>query len=529
MNIGIFAYGQAGCKIADRIKRFESRTLTNISAFIMAADTSSAQLIDLERIDKDWKIVYGQQQFGKTGTSGKLKPAVEAAQHTTANIMAAVNSVTRTDLDAFLVIGSLGGGTGGSGAPVCAHALSEQFPNIPVYGVGILPSRYDPDIYRFNAARSIQPFARETDNLLLFDNDHLNVAPAEYHPHIDDSASHTDVFGRVNQDIARCLHMLFSADEVTGSSGLTGATITKRELIKVLNAGGLSTMCYVTETLPREARPGITGRFWELLTYFQLRHQYKKDKQEYQRRKQAVKEQREAEARSQGAAAFDTEPEPDSEGDDTESVEADVDALVPFEDTMFSNPDNGVMGIGPDRHVDDETSTEIVLRDATTIETTGLPRVPRPGDDAYEDKLERYISLDDYLEQEWPHPTKLAPLTLDANSAMMDVPPASAMRNLFFLIGPRDHLHQSHTLATAEWAQEHTRAEYSVAKAYPKKAKKVGVMSVCSGIGLPERISELQDDAKEIAREAQNVRESDVDPKNFDVFKSAETEVPPLF
>ncbi len=492
MNIGIFAYGRTGCKIAERFKKLEIQSMTHISEFIAAFDTSSSQLNELSKIDDDWQVLYGQQQFEAAGTGGKLKPAIEAANQTKQNIATAVNSVSRREMDAFVVIGSLGGGTGASGAPVCASVLSENFPHTPIYGVGILPSRHDPDIYKLNAARSVQSFSRETDNVILFDNEQLNVALPEYHPEIDDGTDPDDVFHEVNDDIARCLHTVFSSDEKTGTGKLSGATMTTDEIVHVLSAGGLSSMCYVTETLPRAARPGIRGRFWELIEYFRMTHNERSRKQH---------------ADSAHNTGEETQPQTDT----------------------YETAQNVTLGTGDDATVQTETGDgELVLND-DTVETTDLPRVPRPGDEAYENDDLSNTREGSELYCDWPHPIKLAPLTLDSNSAMMDFTPGKCMRNLFLLIGPSAHLHSNHAIATADWADEHTAAEYSVAKAYPSKTKKIGVLALCSGIGIPDRVEELQIEAARIAQEAQEIQEKKGKPKQLNVFEGQNTSVPPAF
>lgn len=511
MNIAIFAFGRAGCQIADQFKRFEKRTRVNVSEFIVAADTSSPQLNGLSYIDEDWRIVYGQQKFEERGARGDLKPAVEMSKHLGSNIRNAVQTISRRDLDAFLVLGSLGGATGGGGASVCADVLSETYPNIPVYGVGILPAKNEPEIYRMNAARTVQSFSRETDNLLLFDNDHLGVAVPKVMPGMSEDTSKKEVFGDVNQDIARSLHTLFSADEKQASGRLTGTTITTDKVIEVLNAGGLSTMCYAAETLPRPARPGVTGRMWELIEYFRISYAQKKYKQQQEQHSDANDGDTDREDGTAGS-------EPESNSDVGETV-----------DSPFTTGENVSMGTGPDSTVATE-SDGTLFTDDSEVETDGLPAGPAIPD-LEEDPATTDIQDDDgppSFERDWPHPAKLVPLTLDSASAMMDVNPAHTSRNLFLLIGAEQHLSQQAAIRTAEWAEEHTAAGVSFAKNYPEKSKKVAVLTLCSGIGVPDRIRELQQEGSRIAEDALESQRGTPDPKKFDVFKNEET-IPPAF
>jgi len=72
------------------------------------------------------------------------------------------------EIDAFLVVAGLGGGTGSGGAPVIARHL-KRIHTEPVYGLGILPGSDEGGIYTLNAARSLKTFVDEVDNLMLFD------------------------------------------------------------------------------------------------------------------------------------------------------------------------------------------------------------------------------------------------------------------------------------------------------------------------------------------------------------------------
>lgn len=490
MNIGIFAFGRAGCKIADEFKRFEYHSMIHISEFIFAADTAQRQLNELSHIDEDWQLLFGQRQFERRGSRGDLEGALEQSKRITGNIKQVVNNVSTRDIDAFLIIGSLGGGTGAAAAPLCAQILSQNYSKTPVYGVGILPANREANVYTLNAARSIQSFSSETDNLLLFDNDHLNIAMPASNPNVPDDADPDDVFDTVNQDIARCLHILFTADERSEKSRLEGSTADTDQLVRVLSAGGLSTMSYVTETLPRPARPGVTGRVWELIESFRIIHQRRKHRK--------------------NVAA--------QNADDTETG-MNLDAL-------FNEVRNGRVGIGPDANVESETTDAIVLHD-DEIPTDSLSDSPFTGPEEEEATTgDAGGSTQPSFDRDWPHPTKLVPLTLDSNSAMMDVDPTRAARNMFLLIAPSQHLTQQAAITTTEWAEENTNSGYSVAKNYPMKHKKVGVLTLNSGIGIPERVRELQSNASQIAQDKQKHEKKQTEPKRFNVFEHEDT-VPP--
>lgn len=255
MNIAIYAYGRAGGRIAHQFKRMERWTMDHITEQIVVVDTAQRPLNQLDKIDEDNRLLIGHNRLEGRGTGHDIEEGVTVAKQTNNYVVNTASDLSRYDIDAFLVIGSLGGGTGSGGAPVIARSLSNIFDKTPVYGVGVVPSVHDPPVCKYNASRAIQTFARETHNLLLFDNDQMDV----FEPKDKEPDEWDEVFEDANETIARCLHLLFTADERKTPSHLSGATPTKDDIINALNTGGISTVGYKAEILPRSARPGVTG------------------------------------------------------------------------------------------------------------------------------------------------------------------------------------------------------------------------------------------------------------------------------
>jgi len=409
MNIGVFAYGRAGCRIAEKIKKWEKRSRVSITQFTAGIDTSQNQLATLDRIDENWQILYGTQRFEGKGTRADLEPAVTAANQCTENIInrVAVNTTVTGDVDAFLVIGSLGGGTGGGGAPICATALGQHDPDTPVYGVGVLPSRHEPDLFTLNAARSIQAFTRETDTLFLIDNDHLNIGLPKFHPEYSDDDTPSDAFDDVNDEIARILHTIFAADERDASANAPGTIVDTDTIIDVLGSGGLSTFCYAGSSLPRTAYPGVRGVFWRGIT-----------------------------------------------------------ALTPG---------------GDDRN-------------------DGVPS-----------------------------PESLLPRVMKQDAALFPVDPTTTSRSLHLLISPEKHITAEDVVEAADYVAENTSTDYRVVKASPERGKRIGVVSVCSGIGVPQRITNIQSEANTIATRILEKQKQNPNPKDVDIFTDDQTGVPSSF
>lgn len=259
MNLGIIAYGGAGGRIADAFKSHETTGAnTSLSEFVLLMDTYSGDLISADSVEDDWKVVYGKPKFDGRGAAGDLEAAMGPTENTKRQIKSAMRSseVKRSKIDAYLVIGGLGGATGGSGAPLAAAHLSERVGATPVYGVGVLPAPVENSRYRINAARSIQSLSAETDSLFLFDNTVLDVAAPGSHPDVSDDTSKEEMYSSVNEKIATLLHTVFAADTRDTTGRYSTESATQGRVKGVLGTGGLTSFSFVEKQLPRIGRSG---------------------------------------------------------------------------------------------------------------------------------------------------------------------------------------------------------------------------------------------------------------------------------
>jgi hypothetical protein len=124
----------------------------------------------LEHIAEDQRVLIGQSRVKGHGVGADNELGAEIAEEDIDEVQGAIDSIPVHEVDAFLVVAGLGGGTGSGGAPVLAKHLKRIYTE-PVYGLGILPGSDEGGIYTLNAARSFQTFVREVDNLMVFDND----------------------------------------------------------------------------------------------------------------------------------------------------------------------------------------------------------------------------------------------------------------------------------------------------------------------------------------------------------------------
>lgn len=245
MKLGMIGVGQAGGKIVDKFLWYDQRTNSNIVQTALAVNTARADLQGLERIPQDNRILVGQSRVKGHGVGADNELGAEIVNENQVEIDRAIDQVS-SGVDAFLIVAALGGGTGSGGAPVIARRIKEIYTQ-PVYGLGILPGSDEGGIYTLNAARSLQTFIQESDNLLVFDNDAWR----------NTGDSLETGYDRINEEIARRFGVLFAAGEVTDADAVVKAWLTPLKSSIRWLAVGLRLLDMPPRTLmPRVRRAG---------------------------------------------------------------------------------------------------------------------------------------------------------------------------------------------------------------------------------------------------------------------------------
>jgi cell division GTPase FtsZ len=183
------------------------------------------------------------------GVGADNELGAEIAEEDIDEVQGAIDNIPVHEVDAFLIVAGMGGGTGSGGAPVLAKHLKRIYTE-PVYGLGILPGSDEGGIYTLNAARSFQTFVREVDNLMVFDNDAWRQS----------GESIEGGYAEINEEIVRRFGILFGAGEVSGDDEVAESVVDSSEIINTLAGGGVSTVGYATETVDA-ADGGLLGRF----------------------------------------------------------------------------------------------------------------------------------------------------------------------------------------------------------------------------------------------------------------------------
>ncbi len=247
MKLAMIGVGQAGGKLLDRFLAYDERTSGATARAALAVNTARTDLEGLEYVPQDRRVLIGQSRVKGHGVGGDNELGATIAQEDMTEIQRELDELPFHEIDAFLVIAALGGGTGSGAAPVLARQLNHLYGE-PVYGLGVLPGTDEGSIYTLNAARSFRAFVREADSLLLFDNDAWQKTGESLQGGYDE----------VNGEIVRRFGVLFGAGELDGDA-VAESVVDSSEIINTLRAGGVASVGYATT--PIRKKRGLLDRF----------------------------------------------------------------------------------------------------------------------------------------------------------------------------------------------------------------------------------------------------------------------------
>ena len=249
MKLAMIGFGQAGGKILDKFLEYDRRTGSEIVRAAVAVNSAKADLMGLENIPEENRVLIGQARVKGHGVGADNELGAEIAEEDIDEVQGAIDSIPVHEVDAFLVIAGLGGGTGSGGAPVLSKHLKRIYTE-PVYGLGVLPSQDEGGIYTLNAARSFQTFVREVDNLMVFDNDAWRQT----------GESMEGGYDEINDEIVKRFGIMFGAGEIEPGSEVGESVVDSSEIINTLSGGGVSTVGYAAEEVETEEK-GLLSRF----------------------------------------------------------------------------------------------------------------------------------------------------------------------------------------------------------------------------------------------------------------------------
>ncbi len=249
MRVFFIGFGQAGGKIVDMFIEQDKKLGTNSFRGI-AVNTARTDLMGLKHIELKDRILIGQTLVKGHGVGTDNVTGARVTADEIDSVINAVDSRGTHDIDAFVIVAGLGGGTGSGGSPVLARHLKRIYRE-PVYALGIIPAPEEGRLYSYNAARSLTTLVNEADNTFIFDNSAWK----------NEGESVKSAFQRLNNEVVRRFAILFRAGEV-GRMGVGEMVVDSSEIINTLRGGGITSVGYaVSEVISARTKQqrGIFG------------------------------------------------------------------------------------------------------------------------------------------------------------------------------------------------------------------------------------------------------------------------------
>ncbi len=240
MKVALIGLGQAGGKIAQALQETDERAGYGSVRGAIAINTARS---DLEPLDLE-SVLIGQERVSGHGVGADNELGASIMQNDAPEVMSALDGIVDPATEAIFIIAGLGGGTGSGGAPVLARELRRVY-DIPVYGLGILPGRNEGAIYQANAGRSLKTLVRETDALLLVDNDAWHAS----------GESLAESFEAINDTIAQRIGLLLGAGE--NVEGVGESVVDSSEVINTLRTGGMGAIGFASAEAAPESGENI--------------------------------------------------------------------------------------------------------------------------------------------------------------------------------------------------------------------------------------------------------------------------------
>lgn len=222
----------------------------------IAVNTARTDLMGLKHIELKDRILIGQTVVKGHGVGTDNVTGARIAADEIDSIVNAIDTRGTHDIDAFVIVAGLGGGTGSGGAPVLARHLKRIYRE-PVYALGLIPAPEEGRLYTYNAARSLSTLVNEADNVFVFDNAAWK----------NEGESVKTAYSRLNDEIVRRFGVLFRAGEV-GKAGVGEMVVDSSEVINTLRGGGISSVGYAITEVVSERTKKKKGLFGGLRDTF---------------------------------------------------------------------------------------------------------------------------------------------------------------------------------------------------------------------------------------------------------------------
>ncbi|RQD78922.1 MAG: cell division protein [Methanocalculus sp. MSAO_Arc1] len=242
MRVFFIGFGQAGGKIVDMFLAHDKKLQSNSFRGI-AVNSARTDLLGLQHIEMKDRLLIGQTVVKGHGVGTDNVTGAKITADEIDTIINAIDVRGTHDVDAFVVVAGIGGGTGSGGTPVLCRHLKRIYRE-PVYALAMIPAPEEGRLYSYNAARSLATLANEADNTLVFDNSAWK----------NEGESVKSAYDRLNEELVRRFGVLFRAGEV-GKFGVGEMVVDSSEIINTLRGGGISTIGYAISDVISKTKP----------------------------------------------------------------------------------------------------------------------------------------------------------------------------------------------------------------------------------------------------------------------------------
>lgn len=239
MRLAVVGVGSAGSRIANRIVGVEQssgRHLCNDNSLLI--DSEETEFDTRTYVPADRRLVIGDvhREVNAQGTDGDPDLGAEIATDDRHEIIREFDSIDFQAVDGAIVAAGLGGGTGSGAGAVVLEALQSVIDK-PVYALGVLPEESEGDTAAWTAARGLQSFVNEADNVIVFDNEAWQEGDG-------------DDYAGSNLALARRIVTLFAAGEFD-SRAMPENRMDPSDIMRTLETGGISSIGYAATDVPR--------------------------------------------------------------------------------------------------------------------------------------------------------------------------------------------------------------------------------------------------------------------------------------
>ncbi|MEE9594314.1 MAG: tubulin/FtsZ family protein [Candidatus Hydrothermarchaeales archaeon] len=253
MKALVIGLGQAGGKVADSFLDEDRKSNVPHTFECIAVNTAVSDLMGLEVIPKEDRILLGETAVKGHGVGADNKKGAEIAKDEVEIILNRISHSNVSNIDAFFVIAGLGGGTGSGAAPVVAREIKRVFDE-PVYGVGVLPAENEGDIYTLNAARSLKALLPSCDATITVDNGAF----------LRSGESVRQAYDRINAEIVKRIGIICRAGEIRSRKQTPEMVVDASEIINTLKGGAICSIGYASEMVKRD---GLLTRLFRKKQY----------------------------------------------------------------------------------------------------------------------------------------------------------------------------------------------------------------------------------------------------------------------